>query len=47
MAQLLDDPAVRARLVAAGRAQAAWFSWGRCADGLYGLYRDAAALRTD
>jgi glycosyltransferase involved in cell wall biosynthesis len=39
----LDDGAVRARLRAAGRERAAAFSWGRCADGLEALYREAAA----
>lgn len=42
---VLVDPAVRARLVAAGRQRAAVFSWARCADGLEALYRDAAAAR--
>lgn len=32
-------------LVARGRARASHFSWERCADGLAGLYRDAAAAR--
>jgi glycosyltransferase involved in cell wall biosynthesis len=41
----LEDEAVRARLVAAGRQRAAGFSWRRCADGLEALYRDAAAAR--
>ena len=38
----LGDGALRRRLVAAGAAWAARFSWERCAAGLEGLYRDAA-----
>ena len=41
----LEDEAVRARLVAAGRQRVAGFSWRRCADGLEALYRDAAEAR--
>ena len=32
-------------LISRGRARSAVFSWERCADGLAGLYRDAAASR--
>jgi glycosyltransferase involved in cell wall biosynthesis len=38
----LHDETVRARLVAAGRARAARYSWERCASGLVDLYRRAA-----
>jgi glycosyltransferase involved in cell wall biosynthesis len=38
----LVDGALRRRLVAAGAAWSARFSWERCAAGLEGLYRDAA-----
>ncbi len=38
----LVDEALRRRLVAAGAAWSARFSWERCAIGLEGLYRDAA-----
>ncbi|HEX3540118.1 MAG TPA: glycosyltransferase family 1 protein [Acidimicrobiales bacterium] len=41
--QVLGDPALRSRLVVAGRDRAAQFSWRRCADGIEALYRDAAA----
>jgi glycosyltransferase involved in cell wall biosynthesis len=40
--RVLDDPAQRERLVAAGTARAASFSWERCGEGLSRLYRDAA-----
>ena len=40
--QVLDDPALRQRLVAAGAARAASFSWERCGEGLARLYRDVA-----
>ena len=40
--RVLDDPALRQRLVAAGTARAASFSWERCGEGLSRLYRDAA-----
>jgi glycosyltransferase involved in cell wall biosynthesis len=40
--RVLDDPVLRQRLVAAGAARAASFSWERCGEGLSGLYRDAA-----
>lgn len=46
LARLLDDPGEQARLVAAGRRQVERFSWATCADGLFALYRDAAASRT-
>ena len=39
---LFGDDALRSRLVAAGRAWSARFSWERCAEGLEVLYRDAA-----
>jgi glycosyltransferase involved in cell wall biosynthesis len=42
LAQLLDDPGERARLVAAGHQQVARFSWATCAAGLHAVYRDAA-----
>ncbi len=38
----LADEALRARLIAAGAAWSARFSWERCAAGLEDLYRDAA-----
>jgi glycosyltransferase involved in cell wall biosynthesis len=37
----LDDDALRARLVDAGRRRAAEFTWERCGAGLEALYRDA------
>jgi len=39
---VLDDDACRAALVAKGSAQAAAFTWDRCADGLLALYEAAA-----
>jgi glycosyltransferase involved in cell wall biosynthesis len=42
---VLDDPALRQRLVASGAARAASFSWERCGEGLSNLYRDAAGGR--
>jgi glycosyltransferase involved in cell wall biosynthesis len=46
---VLDDPATAARLRADGRAQAARFTWERCADGVLATYeralRDATAGR--
>jgi alpha-1,3-rhamnosyl/mannosyltransferase len=39
--QAVDDEPTRARLVEAGRARAALYSWERCADGLVDLYRRA------
>jgi glycosyltransferase involved in cell wall biosynthesis len=41
----LDDPALRERLIAAGRARSAAYSWDRCGAGLEVLYRDAARSR--
>jgi glycosyltransferase involved in cell wall biosynthesis len=42
----LSDGAVRARLVEAGAARSARYTWQRCGEGLESLYRDAAgALR--
>ena len=38
----MADEALRARLVAAGTAWSAGFSWERCGAGLEELYRDAA-----
>jgi glycosyltransferase involved in cell wall biosynthesis len=43
--QCLDDESERARLVAAGTAWAALYSWERCGAGLEALYRDAVAAR--
>jgi glycosyltransferase involved in cell wall biosynthesis len=43
--RVLDDPAQRERLVAAGTERAAAFSWERCGEGLSRLYRDAAGGR--
>ena len=40
---VLDDEALRARLVATGRTQLAAFSWSAAADGLADLYRRLAA----
>ncbi|MGH9124288.1 MAG: glycosyltransferase family 4 protein [Acidimicrobiales bacterium] len=45
LASVLDDGALRGRLVAAGHRQVEHFSWSRCADGLLALYRAAAASR--
>ena len=41
----LDDESERARLVAAGTAWAAQYSWERCGAGLEALYRDAVGGR--
>ena len=41
----LADDAVRARLVAAGTAWSARFTWERCGAGLEALYRAAAGAR--
>jgi glycosyltransferase involved in cell wall biosynthesis len=41
----LADETLRARLIAAGAAWSARFSWERCADGLEDLYRAAAGAR--
>jgi alpha-1,3-rhamnosyl/mannosyltransferase len=43
LGQAVVDPVVRARLVDAGHAQAARYSWERCADGLVALYGKVAA----
>jgi glycosyltransferase involved in cell wall biosynthesis len=42
---VLDDPALRQRLVDSGTARAASFSWERCGEGLSALYREAAGGR--
>lgn len=41
--RVLDDSALAAQLVKAGRRQAAGFSWRRAAEGLEALYRKAAS----
>jgi len=41
----LGDEVERRRLIAAGAAWSARYSWERCGDGLEALYRDAAAGR--
>lgn len=41
LAAVLDDDTTRTRLVAAGRARAARYSWSACAEGLVELYRAA------
>jgi glycosyltransferase involved in cell wall biosynthesis len=41
----LQDLEVRRRLIAAGTAWSARYSWERCGEGLAALYRDAAAAR--
>jgi glycosyltransferase involved in cell wall biosynthesis len=43
--EVLSDPALAARLVAAGRRRVTDFSWERTAEGLISLYRDVAAAR--
>ena len=45
LASCLGDEVERRRLVAAGAAWSARYSWERCGDGLEALYRDAAAGR--
>ena len=45
LAHVLDDRAERIRLIEAGTRRVAIFTWERCASGLAGLYRDAAAGR--
>lgn len=45
LVEVLDGGEAVDALVARGRARAVDFSWERCADGLAGLYRDAAAAR--
>jgi glycosyltransferase involved in cell wall biosynthesis len=42
---VLSDPGLRQRLVAAGAARAASFSWDRCGEELARLYRDVAEER--
>jgi glycosyltransferase involved in cell wall biosynthesis len=41
--EAVDDEPTRTRLIEAGRARAALYSWDRCADGLVGVYRKAMA----
>jgi glycosyltransferase involved in cell wall biosynthesis len=43
--RVLDDVGLRQRLVAAGTARAATFSWSRCGDQLAQLYREVAQGR--
>jgi glycosyltransferase involved in cell wall biosynthesis len=45
LATCLGDEVERRRLIAAGAAWSARYSWERCGDGLEALYRDAAAGR--
>ena len=45
LARCLDDEAERQRLIAAGTAWSARYSWERCGEGLETLYRDAADSR--
>jgi glycosyltransferase involved in cell wall biosynthesis len=45
--QCLADDEVRRRLIAAGTAWVARFSWASCGEGLERLYRDAAGARHD
>ena len=40
-----DDPSLRRRLVAAGRKQAAGFTWKRCAEGVADAVRARLGLR--
>ncbi|MBX3285551.1 MAG: glycosyltransferase family 4 protein [Actinobacteria bacterium] len=47
LARLLDDPAERARLAAAGRQRAASFSWDRAGRALAAGYRQAVAVGED
>jgi glycosyltransferase involved in cell wall biosynthesis len=42
---VLGDAALRERLVVAGVARVASFSWDRCGEGLDRLYRDVAGAR--
>ncbi|MBW3557101.1 MAG: glycosyltransferase, partial [Actinobacteria bacterium] len=42
IAEVVDDPAVRAEMGRAGPAQAARFRWDQCGAGLVRLYREAA-----
>jgi glycosyltransferase involved in cell wall biosynthesis len=43
MGRVLDDAALRERLVAGGLARAAKFTWGRAAAATAGVYRDVLA----
>jgi glycosyltransferase involved in cell wall biosynthesis len=43
LVRAVGDDVVRTRLVRAGRARAARYSWEHCADGLVAIYRKAAA----
>jgi glycosyltransferase involved in cell wall biosynthesis len=45
LARCLDDEAERHRLITAGTAWSARYSWERCGEGLETLYRDAADSR--
>ena len=45
LVEALDGGAPVESLVARGTARSATFSWERCAEGLAGLYRDAASER--
>jgi glycosyltransferase involved in cell wall biosynthesis len=45
MAQVIEDSALRERLVQAGRRRVEHFSWARSAEALVALYRDVAASR--
>ena len=45
LSSALHDDARRQRLVRAGAAQAARYSWDACADGLVALYRAAVEQR--
>jgi glycosyltransferase involved in cell wall biosynthesis len=45
LANVLNDAALRGRLISAGAARAASFSWDRCGEGLARLYRDVAEER--
>jgi glycosyltransferase involved in cell wall biosynthesis len=45
LARCLGDESERDRLIAAGTAWSARYSWERCGEGLETLYRDAAAGR--
>jgi glycosyltransferase involved in cell wall biosynthesis len=47
LATCLGDEGERRRLIAAGTAWSARYSWERCGDGLETLYRDAAASGRD
>ncbi len=46
LSRLLDDGAARRELVERGRSRAELFSWESCAEGLAGLYGDAAKGRS-